>query len=185
MTKVILTELPDVKLIEPKLFKDDRGLFFESFQQERFEKELGISVPFIQDNLSYSTKGVLRGLHYQLKNPQGKLVQVISGEVFDVAVDLRKSSPTYGKWAGFILSDTNRRSAWIPPGFAHGFYVLSESAYLSYKCTAYYTPGDEYSLLWNDPTVAIHWPLTTPPHLSDKDAKALSFIDSRAHHFHT
>lgn len=181
--KIIPTPLPDVKLIEPSVFEDDRGYFLETFQKERFEKELGLKLPFVQDNLSYSGRGVLRGLHYQLKNPQGKLVQVITGEVFDVAVDLRKSSPTYGKWAGFILSETNHRMAWIPPGFAHGFYVLSESAHFSYKCTAPYTPGDEYSLLWNDSDIGINWPITAPPVLSNKDAKALTFISSRSNHF--
>ncbi|MDD5759574.1 MAG: dTDP-4-dehydrorhamnose 3,5-epimerase [Desulfobulbaceae bacterium] len=167
------TKIPDVLLIEPKLFGDHRGFFMETWQANVFA-EAGINVPFVQDNHSRSAKGILRGLHYQLKKPQGKLVRVISGEVFDVAVDIRKESPTFGQWVGEHLSAENRRMLWVPPGFAHGFYVLSDSAEFLYKCTEFYAPEYERAILWNDPTLAISWPLvnSTAPVLSTKDAEA-------------
>ena len=156
--KVVPTAIPDVVLIEPKVFGDARGFFYESWNKRTFAA-LGINTDFVQDNHSRSQKGVLRGLHYQLAHPQGKLVRVISGEVFDVAVDLRRSSATFGRWMGFTLSAENKRMAWIPAGFAHGFCVTSENAEFLYKTTDYWYPDDERSLLWNDPTLAIDWPL--------------------------
>ncbi|MCB1114307.1 MAG: dTDP-4-dehydrorhamnose 3,5-epimerase [Chlamydiia bacterium] len=167
--KRIPTDLPDVILIEPTVFGDDRGYFLETYQKKHFEEQLGINAQFVQDNLSFSQKGVLRGLHYQLNHPQGKLVQVITGEVFDVAVDLRQSSPTFGKWAAFHLSQENKRLAYIPPGFAHGFLVLSDTAHFHYKCTDFYAPNDEHTLLYNDPTLNISWPQGISPLLSSKD----------------
>ena len=167
------TRIPDVVLIEPKVFGDHRGFFMETWQAQVFAKA-GIAAPFVQDNHSRSAHGILRGLHYQLKHPQGKLVRVISGEVFDVAVDIRKDSPTFGQWVGELLSADNRRMLWVPPGFAHGFYVLSDSAEFLYKCTEFYAPEHERSILWNDPTLAIAWPLPkgAEPVLSAKDANA-------------
>lgn len=162
--------IPDVVLIEPKVFGDERGFFFESFNQKAFNQATGQDVHFVQDNHSRSAKGVLRGLHYQIKQPQGKLVRVVQGEVFDVAVDLRKSSPTFGQWVGEILSAENKKQLWIPEGFAHGFLVLSESAEFLYKTTNYWAPEHERCLAWNDPDVAIEWPINAvPPALSDKD----------------
>lgn len=155
--KLISCEFPEVKLIEPKVFGDTRGFFFESFQVNRY-REIGITHNFVQDNISHSKHGVLRGLHYQLKNPQGKLVMVLKGEVFDVIVDIRMSSPTFGKWMSVVLNDTNHRQLYIPPGFAHGFCVLSEQADFYYKCTDYYNPKDEFGIIWNDPKIAINWP---------------------------
>lgn len=172
--KVIPTAIPDVLLIEPKVFGDERGFFYESWN-ERTLKELGIEASFVQDNHSKSAKNVLRGLHYQIQNPQGKLVRVIAGEVFDVAVDLRKSSPTFGKSVSFTLSAENKRMAWIPPGFAHGFCVTSESAEFLYKTTDYWSPEFERSLLWNDPALKIDWPLTVEPILAAKDAAGSTF----------
>lgn len=172
--EMIETGIPDVKLIAPKVFGDARGFFLESFHQVRFEDLIGEKVHFVQDNHSRSAKNVLRGLHYQEVNPQGKLVRVTAGEVFDVAVDLRKKSPTYLQWTGMILSADNFRMAWIPPGFAHGFLVLSDSADLLYKVTTYYHPQSDRSLLWNDPDLAIQWPLQGEPVLSEKDARAKS-----------
>lgn len=167
------TKIPDVLLIEPKLFGDHRGFFMETWQAQVFAKA-GIDMPFVQDNHSRSSHGILRGLHYQLKQPQGKLVRVISGEVFDVAVDIRKDSPTFGQWVGEHLSAENRRMLWVPPGFAHGFYVISDSAEFLYKCTEFYAPEHERSILWNDPTISISWPLVNgiAPVLSAKDAAA-------------
>jgi len=173
--------IPDVLLIEPKVFGDERGFFFESFNQARFEEALGRSVSFVQDNHSRSVKGVLRGLHYQIQRAQGKLVRVVSGTVFDVAVDLRKSSPTFGQWVGEILSAENKRQLWIPEGFAHGFVVLSESAEFLYKTTDYWFPEYERSLAWNDSTVNIAWPMTEAPQLSGKDQQAKSLAE--AEHF--
>lgn len=168
--KIIETAIPDVLLLEPKVHGDERGYFMETFRESWFE-EHGITSRFVQDNQSRSVQGTLRGLHYQLKQAQGKLVRVVSGEVFDVAVDLRRDSPTFGKWAGDILSAENRRQLWVPPGFAHGFYVVSETAELYYKCTDYYCPEHEHSLLWNDPEVGIEWPLLNDtPLLSAKDS---------------
>ena len=167
--------IPEVIVFEPKVFGDDRGFFFESFNQKVFEEAVGRSVQFVQDNHSRSVKGVLRGLHYQIKQAQGKLVRVTSGEVFDVAVDLRKSSPTFGKWVGVHLSAENKKQLWIPQGFAHGFVVLSETAEFLYKTTDYWAPEHERSLAWNDPTIAIQWPTDLEPTLSAKDQKADSF----------
>lgn len=167
----IKTDIPEVVLIEPKVFGDHRGFFMETWQQKSFNDHAQ-NVEFVQDNHSKSNRGILRGLHYQIKQPQGKLVRVTSGSVFDVAVDLRENSPTFGKWVGFELSEENKRMLWVPPGFAHGFYVMSEQAEFVYKCTDYYAPEFERSLLWNDPSIGIEWPLVNEetPILSDKDA---------------
>ncbi|MGV6987527.1 dTDP-4-dehydrorhamnose 3,5-epimerase [Testudinibacter sp. P80/BLE/0925] len=166
--KIIETTIPDVKLLEPQVFGDERGFFMETFRDEWFKQNI-CDRTFVQENHSKSVKGVLRGLHYQTENTQGKLVRVIFGEVFDVTVDLRKNSPTFGKWIGEILSAENKRQLWVPEGFAHGFYVMSDEADIHYKCTDYYNPKAEYSLLWNDPTVGIEWPLEGEPSLSRKD----------------
>lgn len=166
--------IPDVMVFEPKVFGDERGFFFESFNHKAFEEVLGRQVDFVQDNHSRSAKGVLRGLHYQVRQPQGKLVRVISGEVFDVAVDLRRRSPTFGQWVGIHLSAENKKQLWIPEGFAHGFVVLSEVAEFVYKTTDYWAPEHERSLAWNDPTIAIDWPLDRAPSLSGKDQQAVS-----------
>jgi dTDP-4-dehydrorhamnose 3,5-epimerase len=163
--------IPDVVLFEPKVFGDDRGFFYESFNQARFEEAIGRSANFVQDNHSRSVKGVLRGLHYQIQQTQGKLVRVAAGTVFDVAVDLRKSSPTFGQWVGEILSAENKRQLWIPEGFGHGFVVLSESAEFLYKTTDYYAPQYERSIAWNDPDLAIDWHFDGIPSLSAKDAQ--------------
>jgi dTDP-4-dehydrorhamnose 3,5-epimerase len=173
--KVTPLQIPDVLLIEPKIFGDHRGFFMETWRARGFA-EAGIDLPFVQDNHSRSARGILRGLHYQLRQPQGKLVRVVGGEVFDVAVDLRRSSPTFGRWAGAVLSAENKHMLWVPPGFAHGFYVMSELADFVYKCTDYYAPEHERSLLWNDPEVGIEWPLVDgePPVLSAKDERAAS-----------
>src|SRR4051812_40257498 len=175
---VIRTEIPDVLIIEPKVFGDARGFFVETFNARTFHEATGLSPNFVQDNHSRSTKGVLRGLHYQIKNPQGKLVRAINGTVWDVAVDLRRSSPTFKKWVGTYLSDENKRMLWIPPGFAHGFVVLSESVDFLYKTTTFYDQPHDRSLRWDDPTIGIQWPLHElqgPPILSTKDLKAPSF----------
>ena len=168
------TRIPDVLIIEPKVFGDSRGFFFESFNANNFASATGLSVSFVQDNYSRSTKGVLRGLHYQVEQTQGKLVQVSQGAVFDVAVDIRKSSPTFGQWVGCELSDANHRQLWIPPGFAHGFMVLSESADFLYKTTDYYAPQHERCIAWNDPSIGIDWPKDINPLLSAKDQQGLS-----------
>lgn len=169
--------IPEVVLLTPKIFGDERGFFMETFRQDEFIKHCG-NVQFVQDNHSSSKKGILRGLHYQHKQPQGKLVRVTRGEVFDVAVDMRQQSPTFGKWVGEYLSEENKRMLWVPPGFAHGFLVTSDMAEFQYKCTDYYAPGDEYSLLWDDPTVDIAWPLgAEQPQLSGKDAQGRKFSD--------
>jgi dTDP-4-dehydrorhamnose 3,5-epimerase len=172
--------IPDVVLLEPKVFGDERGFFFESFNQQQFEAAVGYAVKFVQDNHSRSVKGVLRGLHYQIKQPQGKLVRLVHGEVFDVAVDMRLESPTYGKWVGEYLSAENKRQLWIPEGFAHGFAVLSENAEFLYKTTNYYDPSSERSVLWNDPELDIKWPILGEPILSVKDqnGKCLSEAES-------
>lgn len=179
--KVTQTNITDVKIIEPNVFGDERGFFLETFQVDRYKELVGIDLPFVQDNHSRSSKGVLRGLHFQKTKPQGKLVRVVKGEVFDVAVDVRKGSPTYGKWEGVTLSEENKRQLWIPPGFAHGFVVLSDIADFEYKCTDFYDPKDEGSLMWNDPDIAIDWPLTDIElkalQLSDKDKAATAFKD--------
>ena len=167
--KVICCNIPDVLIIEPKVFGDDRGFFFESFNQKRFEELTGVKSHFVQDNHSRSAQHVLRGLHYQIRQPQGKLVRVTAGEVFDVCVDLRKHSETFGHSVAVMLSAQNHRQLWIPPGFAHGFLVVSSSAEFLYKTTDYYAPEHERSLLWNDPALGIDWPLTAEPLLSAKD----------------
>lgn len=168
--RVLDTNLDNVKILEPRVFGDERGFFLESWNQLQFE-ELGIKATFVQDNHSRSEQGVLRGLHYQIKQSQGKLVRVTQGEVYDVAVDLRRSSKQFGQCFGVVLSETNRRQLWVPPGHAHGFYVLSQSADFQYKCTDYYAPEHERTLLWNDPALAINWPLVNgvAPMLADKD----------------
>ena len=168
--KVIATDIPDVKIIEPTVFGDERGFFMETWNQKRFEELVtGKPTQFVQDNHSKSKKGILRGLHYQTENTQGKLVRVISGEVFDVAVDIRKDSSTFGQWVGVYLSAENKRQLWIPEGFAHGFYVISDDAEFVYKCTDYYNPKVERSILWNDPDIGIEWPLIEYPIQSEKD----------------
>ena len=171
--KIVKTDIKDVLIIEPKLFGDERGFFVETFSAARYREMAGIDKEFVQDNHSRSQRGVLRGLHFQKKYPQGKLIRVVSGEVFDVAVDIRENSETYGKWVGVILSADNKRQLWVPPGFAHGFLTLSETADFEYKCTEYYNPEDEGCLAWNDETVGIHWPLDNPS-LSAKDALGIS-----------
>ena len=170
--------ISDVILLEPKVFGDDRGFFFESFNQAKFEAALGRHVTFVQDNHSRSVKNVLRGLHYQIQQPQGKLVRVVQGEVFDVAVDIRKSSPTFGQWVGEILSAENKRQMWVPEGFAHGFVVLSATAECLYKTTDYYAPEHERCIAWNDPAIAIQWPLVGKPVLSLKDQHGKSLVEA-------
>lgn len=167
--------IPEVVLIQPKVFGDERGYFFESFNHAAFERAIGRTVNFVQDNHSKSVKSVLRGLHYQIQNPQGKLVRVVQGEVFDVAVDLRRSSQTFGQWVGAHLSAENKLQLWVPEGFAHGFVVLSDTAEFLYKTTDYYMPSFERSLLWNDSTLGIEWPTELQPTLSSKDQNAPSF----------
>jgi len=176
--KVIKTEIQDVLILEPQVFGDERGFFMESFNQRRLEKLTGLEKVFVQDNHSRSQKGVLRGLHYQTEQTQGKLVRVIAGEVYDVAVDLRKSSSTFGKWVGCHLSAENKRQFWVPEGFAHGFLVLTESADFLYKTTDYYAPEYEQCIRWDDPDLAIDWPLDIPPNLSGKDAAGIAFKDA-------
>lgn len=174
--KVINTSIPDLKIIEPKVFGDDRGFFFESYNQNNLKNLAGISEDFVQDNHSRSSQGVLRGLHYQLKNPQGKLVRVVTGEVYDVVVDLRKSSKTFGQWVGVHLSEQNKRMLFVPAGFAHGFLVLSESADFLYKTTSFYDPESERCLMWNDKDLGITWPLEDKePILSSKDILGTTF----------
>jgi dTDP-4-dehydrorhamnose 3,5-epimerase len=170
--------IPEVLILDPKVFGDDRGFFFESFNARAFEQATGLKREFVQDNHSKSAKNVLRGLHYQIQNPQGKLVRVVQGEVFDVAVDLRKSSKTFGQWVGHILSAENKKQLWVPEGFAHGFLVLSQTAEFLYKTTDYYSPEHERSLLWNDPALGIDWPLDGPPILAAKDAAAKPFAEA-------
>jgi dTDP-4-dehydrorhamnose 3,5-epimerase len=172
---ILPTAIPEVLLFEPTVHGDERGYFMETWRKSYFE-ELNIHLDFVQDNQSKSTQGTLRGLHYQLQHPQGKLVRVISGEIFDVAVDMRASSTSFGQWVGATLSAENKQQLWVPPGFAHGFYVTSSSAEISYKCTEYYHGEDDHSLLWNDPQLAIKWPLVNPqPLLSEKDLNAQPF----------
>lgn len=176
--KVTPTSLPDVLLIEPQVFGDERGFFFESFNERAFTEKTGIQARFVQDNHSRSTRNVLRGLHYQIKQPQGKLVRVVTGEVFDVAVDLRRTSPTFGQWTGTILSAGNKCLLWIPEGFAHGFLVLSESADFIYKTTGYYAPAHERCVSWNDPDIGIAWPLQGAPLVSAKDQQGVALRDA-------
>lgn len=169
------TAIPDVLVLMPKVFGDARGFFFESFNALNFREVTGLEVDFVQDNHSKSAKGVLRGMHYQIQHAQGKLVRVVQGSVFDVAVDMRKTSPTFGQWVGEILSAENHKQLWVPPGFAHGFVVLSDSAEFLYKTTDYWYPEHERSLLWNDPTVGIEWPIDFEPQLAAKDAAGKLF----------
>ena len=175
---IIKTDLPDVLIIEPKVFGDARGFFYESFNARTFAEATGLRVTFMQDNHSRSAKNVLRGLHYQIKQPQGKLVRVVAGEVFDVAVDLRKSSPTFGQWTGALLSAENKRMLWVPEGFAHGFLVISESSDFLYKTTDYYAPAHERCIAWNDEQIGVQWPLTGPPTLAAKDAAGKRLSDA-------
>ncbi len=176
--QVVTTPLPGVLILEPKVFGDERGFFFESFNAQDFAQATGLDVSFVQDNHSRSARGVLRGLHYQLQQTQGKLVRVTEGEVFDVVVDIRRSSPHFGQWFGLCLSAENKRQLWVPPGFAHGFAVVSESADFLYKTTDYYAPAHERCIAWNDPSLAISWPLQTPPVLAAKDAQAPSLAQA-------
>ena len=176
--KVTPTAIPDVLIIEPKVFGDARGFFYESFNQKAFNEATGLDVNFVQDNHSRSTKGVLRGLHYQVRQPQGKLVRVVRGAVFDVAVDIRKGSATFGQWVGMELSEDNHKQLWIPAGFAHGFLVTSESAEFLYKTTDYYAPEHERCIAWNDPAIGIQWPIYQQPSLSAKDQQGLALRDA-------
>jgi dTDP-4-dehydrorhamnose 3,5-epimerase len=175
----IPTELPGVVIVEPKVFEDERGFFMESFHKAKFAAA-GIDVEFVQDNHSRSLQGVLRGLHYQLRHPQGKLVRVIRGRVFDVAVDMRRSAPTFGRWVGCELTESNKKQVYIPPGFAHGFCVTSDAAEVVYKCTAIYRPEDERTLLWNDAALGIHWPVASPT-ISAKDARGVRLADAECY----
>lgn len=176
--KVIKTAIPDVLMLEPKVFGDSRGFFLESYNKRALRDATGLDVEFVQDNHSRSKRGVLRGLHYQIRQPQGKLIRVLAGRVFDVAVDLRRSSPMFGKWVGMELDAESMRMLWIPPGFAHGFTVMSESADMLYKATDYYAPEHERTLRWNDASVSIAWPLAGEPTLSDKDRRGASLADA-------
>jgi dTDP-4-dehydrorhamnose 3,5-epimerase len=176
--KIFETDIPEVKIVEPSVFEDERGFFMETWNAKRFA-DAGLDLNFVQDNHSKSAKGVLRGLHYQVTNPQGKLVRVVGGAVFDVAVDLRRSSQTFGKYVGVELSSENKRMLWVPPGFGHGFLTLEDETELVYKCTEFYDPTDEHCLIWNDPTIAITWPnKTSPPTLSRKDSAGLTLVDA-------
>lgn len=176
--KAISTNLPEVMIIEPKVFGDERGFFFESFNAKKFAELTGVDAEFVQDNHSLSVKNILRGLHYQIKQAQGKLVRVVTGEVFDVAVDIRKSSPRFGQWTGVVLSAENQRQLWIPPGFAHGFVVLSDKAEFLYKTTDYWAPEYERSLQWNDPAIGIEWPIQGEPVMSAKDQQGKLLADA-------
>jgi dTDP-4-dehydrorhamnose 3,5-epimerase len=176
--KVIRTEIPEVLLIEPKVFGDARGWFFESYNRRAFREATGLDVEFVQDNQSRSAKNVLRGLHYQIRQPQGKLVRVLAGEIWDVAVDIRRGSPAFGKWVGASLSAESKRAIWVPAGFAHGFVVLSDVAEVLYKTTDYYAPRHERVLLWNDPALAIGWPLAGEPLINDRDRRGTPLADA-------
>jgi len=176
--KISHSKLKGCVIIEPRVFGDDRGFFLETFQAARYKQEAGIDLPFVQDNHSRSARGVLRGLHFQKTKPQGKLVRAVRGEVYDVAVDIRKGSATFGEWEGVILSEDNKKQFWVPPGFAHGFVVLSDTADFEYKCTDYYDPSDEGSILWSDPDLDIPWPIANPV-LSAKDESAKRLVDLR------
>ena len=169
--KVTPTRIPEVLILEPKVFEDPRGFFLESYNRRVFKQATGVDPEFVQDNESFSARNVLRGLHYQVRQPQGKLITAIAGEIFDVAVDLRRGSPTFGKWASATLSGGTHRAIWIPPGFAHGYLVLSEQAIVAYKASDFYAPQHERTLLWNDPALGIRWPLETEPVMSDKDRR--------------
>ena len=176
--KISHSKLKGCVIIEPTVFGDERGFFLETFQAVRYEQEAGIDLPFVQDNHSRSARGVLRGLHFQKTKPQGKLVRVVRGEVYDVAVDIRRGSATFGEWEGVILSEDNKKQFWVPPGFAHGFIVLSDTADFEYKCTDYYDPSDEDCILWSDPDLNIPWPVANPA-LSTKDESAKRLVDLR------
>jgi dTDP-4-dehydrorhamnose 3,5-epimerase len=178
--KAITTDIEDVLILEPQIFRDDRGYFFESYNRRKFTA-VGINADFVQDNQSSSLKGVVRGLHYQIHQPQGKLIRVLAGAIFDVAVDLRRSSKTFGKWVGVELSSKNRRMLWIPRGFAHGFQVLSDEAEVMYKTDGFYAPEFERTINWNDPEIAIKWPIAGTPTLSPKDAAGASFRESETY----
>ncbi len=178
--KLTPTALPEVLVIEPKVFGDERGFFLESWNERAFA-QAGIDARFVQDNHSRSARGVLRGLHYQLRQPQGKLMRVVAGRVFDVAVDIRRGSPNFGRWAGVMLDAAEHKLVWIPPGFAHGFCVLSDTADVLYKATDFYAPDDERAIAWNDPDIAVAWPLDGPPSLSAKDARAGLLRDAACH----
>ena len=171
--KALPTAIPEVLLLEPRVFSDPRGFFFESYNRRSFREATGLDVDFVQDNKSFSVRNVLRGLHYQVRQPQGKLISVAAGDIFDVAVDLRRGSPTFGKWVSADLSGANHRMIWIPPGFAHGYLVTSEHALIHYKVTDYYAPEHERTLLWKDPELAVAWPLEAEPILSDKDRRGM------------
>jgi len=176
--KQLATKIPDVFIFQPTVYEDDRGYFMESFRLSQFSK-IGCDINFVQDNQSKSKRGTLRGLHYQVDHPQGKLVSVLAGEIFDVAVDLRRSSPTFGNWVGETLSSANKKQLWIPEGFAHGFYVMSDEAEIFYKCTEYYMPEHDRAILWNDPKLGIKWPLLSPhPLISKKDSEANCFSNA-------
>lgn len=179
--KVIPTAISDVLIIEPKVFGDDRGFFFESYNERIFREKTGVSASFVQDNHSLSARNVLRGLHYQIRQPQGKLVRVTAGEVFDVAVDIRRSSPTFGKWVGVHLSAQDKRQLWVPPGFAHGFVVISETAEFLYKTTDYWAPEWERTIIWNDPTLAVDWPISGEPNLAAKDKAGQGLGDAEVY----
>lgn len=180
--RLIQTELPDVLVIEPRIHQDSRGFFMQTWQSAEFA-DIGIEHRFVQDNQSYSVGGVLRGLHYQIGRPQGKLVRCLGGEIFDVAVDMRVSSAYFGRWTGVVLSSENHYSLWVPPGFAHGFYVLSDSANVAYKCTDFYAPDDQRTLLWSDPELNIQWPIAPgkAPLVSQKDAEGMCLIDAECY----
>jgi len=173
--KIIPTELAEVLILEPKVFGDDRGYFFESFNERAFAENTGVSARFVQDNHSRSARNVLRGLHYQIRQPQGKLVRVTAGEIYDVVVDIRRSSPTFGKWTAAVLSAANRKMCWVPPGFAHGFLVVSDYAEVQYKTTDYWAPQHERCIIWNDRDLAISWPVNGEPILSQKDRAGVAF----------
>ncbi len=179
--KVTPTRIPEVFIVEPQVFGDQRGFFFESFNQRDWEKETGLKTVFVQDNHSRSTKGVLRGLHYQIKHAQGKLVRVLVGEVFDVAVDIRRSSPTFGQWVGVKLSAENKKQLWVPAGFAHGFAVLSDEAEFLYRTTDYWAPEYERGIKWDDPTIGVDWPVDFTPILSEKDEKGVAFAEAEVY----
>ena len=179
--KVTAAAIPEVLLVEPRVFGDDRGFFYESFNQKQWREKTGVDRVFVQDNHSRSAKGVLRGLHYQIRQAQGKLVRVVVGEVFDAAVDLRRSSPTFGKWVGAILSAENKRQLWVPEGFGHGFVVLSEAAEFLYRTTDYWAPEHERCIIWNDPDIGIDWPVADSPILSGKDAVGVRLRDAEVY----
>ena len=174
----ILLAIPDLVRFDPQVYRDERGVFFESFNQRKFEEAIGSRVAFVQDNHSCSSRNVLRGLHYQIGRPQGKLIRVTAGVVFDVAVDIRKRSPTFGRWVGEILSADNKKQLWVPEGFAHGFVVLSDQAEVLYKTTDYWAPEHERCIVWNDATLGIEWPIDGPPRLSAKDAQGAAFLSA-------